>query len=475
MKPLYSSHDTERVLNTEENTYRSPFRRDNGRLIHSAVFRRLQGKTQLYPGYESDFFRNRLTHSLEVAQIAKGIAEKINATDRFFSGTNAIDTNLVETISLAHDLGHPPFGHNGEKALDDCMKQHGGFEGNAQTLRLLSKLEKKTTCKDDFIPVADDGSDNRCGLNLTYRTLAGILKYDTQINKKRDKTSSLQKGYYYTESEIVKAIRCHVLGPKSTRKLKTIECQIMDIADDIAYSTYDLEDAFKAEFLSPLGMLVKDPEFLEKVGVKVNKKLKRKKYTSADVNKVLLDIYGEIFLQDVISTAHKEHIKKLDDLIPLGAGYAYDFSNRICANGYYRTKHTSSLVNEFMTGLQVKSNKNQPALSTISLKPDILEKVEVLKNFTYEAVIMSSRLKVAEYRGYEIVKTIFDTLTKTEGGRNGFDLLPPDFRELYDRFKNESLRLRVICDFIAGMTDRYAVEFYARLKSENPQTIFKPL
>lgn len=120
--------------------YRTEWRRDYARLIHSAAFRRLQGKTQLFPGPESDFFRNRLTHSMEVAQIAKSIAIKLN-NEKFQDA--AVDTDLVEVAGLAHDLGHPPFGHNGEKALDDCMKRYGGFEGNAQTLRILAKLRNR--------------------------------------------------------------------------------------------------------------------------------------------------------------------------------------------------------------------------------------------------------------------------------------------------------------------------------------------
>src|ERR1700754_2120350 len=114
--------------------YRSPFRRDYARIVHAPAFRRLQRKTQLFPGFESDFFRNRLTHSLEVAQIAKSIAIKLNAQESdFFDEVGKIDTDLVEIAGLAHDLGHPPFGHNGEYALDRCMLRYGGFEGNAQT------------------------------------------------------------------------------------------------------------------------------------------------------------------------------------------------------------------------------------------------------------------------------------------------------------------------------------------------------
>lgn len=125
--------------------YRSDFRRDYARLVHSPAFRRLDGKTQLFPGVESDFFRNRLTHSLEVAQIAKSIALKLNYESQFIADLGGIDTDLVEVAGLAHDLGHPPFGHNGELTLDQCMLAYGGFEGNAQTLRILSRLEKKFT------------------------------------------------------------------------------------------------------------------------------------------------------------------------------------------------------------------------------------------------------------------------------------------------------------------------------------------
>ena len=141
---MYTDNDTTRHHNEAEfdsnHDYRSLFRRDLARIVHSHGFRRLDGKTQLFPQYESDFFRNRLSHSLEVAQIAKSIALKINqGLDEKYK----IDLDLVELAGFAHDLGHPPFGHQGEEILAECMREHGGFEGNAQTLRLLAKLEKK--------------------------------------------------------------------------------------------------------------------------------------------------------------------------------------------------------------------------------------------------------------------------------------------------------------------------------------------
>jgi len=141
---------------------------------------------QVFPGHELDFFRNRLTHSLEVGQIAKSIAIKLNNTEEFLKEEEmAIDIDLVELAAWAHDLGHPPFGHTGEAALDACMKLNGGFEGNAQTLRILSKLEKRMWTVDEW-KLEYEGFDNserdrRAGLNLTFRTLASILKYDNEI------------------------------------------------------------------------------------------------------------------------------------------------------------------------------------------------------------------------------------------------------------------------------------------------------
>ncbi|UIL26860.1 dNTP triphosphohydrolase [Rhizobium leguminosarum] len=141
---MYTGEDRQRQNGEVDKpeSWRPPFVRDFGRIIHSASFRRLQGKTQVFPGHESDFFRNRLTHSLEVAQIAEGIADRLNEVFADKLGDKKIDSRLCAAAGLVHDIGHPPFGHNGERALDDKMKLYGGFEGNAQTLRILSRLEK---------------------------------------------------------------------------------------------------------------------------------------------------------------------------------------------------------------------------------------------------------------------------------------------------------------------------------------------
>ncbi|MEQ8953720.1 MAG: dNTP triphosphohydrolase, partial [Gammaproteobacteria bacterium] len=264
--------------------YRTPARRDFARLIHCPAYRRLQGKTQLFPSHESDFFRNRLTHSQEVAQIAKSIAIRLNSTESFLrSKPMKIDLDLVEFAALAHDIGHPPFGHNGEQILDELMLSYGGFEGNAQTLRILSKLEKKATYNFPAIsniPVCFDAKerkDLRCGLNLSYRTLASIIKYDNIIPRtkgERVKNSSdgePVKGIYLDEEELLDRIKTHV--GYNGKNFKTIECHIMDIADDIAYSTYDIEDSMKAGFLTPLKILSMPDSFKERVAKRVKGKM----------------------------------------------------------------------------------------------------------------------------------------------------------------------------------------------------------
>jgi len=192
---------------------------------------------QLFAGIESDFFRNRLTHSLEVAQISKSIALKLNHEVLNEKGYR-IDTDLVEFAGLAHDLGHAPFGHSGEYALNERMRNHGGFEGNAQTLRILCRLEKKL----DSLPTQLDenkkpiwfrkGEEHSVGLNLCYRTLASVIKYDKQVDPAKNNDGP-DKGYYEEEANVVSRIKSALLGEKARRKLKTIECQIMDMADDI--------------------------------------------------------------------------------------------------------------------------------------------------------------------------------------------------------------------------------------------------
>ena len=331
-KPLYVKSDYNRarpVVTFAERDWRGQFRRDYARLLHSPAFRRLQGKTQLISGVESDFFRNRLTHSLEVAQIAKSIALKIN-NEHFRHERNQIDTDLVEFAGLAHDLGHPPFGHTGEAVLNELMKDHGGFEGNAQTLRIIARLEKKLDDPDGQLDErADpiwfaDGADQSIGLNLCSRTLAAILKYDDR-GPIPDviPDGKLTKGYYGSEAELVERIRRDVAP--GVCPLKTIECQIMDLADDIAYSTYDIEDAFKAGLSNPLQLLYPSRSILEAVTVRCRKGLDDDTFTTEAAQAAVGRVLGEL-MPDSLS---------LPDALAT--------SKSICESGYWRNTFTSSM------------------------------------------------------------------------------------------------------------------------------------
>jgi dGTPase len=229
-KLRYGGKDYSRYPQGEEkrsaNDERGHFERDRSRIIHSASFRRLQGKTQVFAAGEGDFFRTRLAHTLKVAQIGKGLALRLGA-----------DPDLVEAISLAHDICHPPFGHSGETKLRKLMKNHGGFEANAQNIRLLTKLEEKSL--------------EYSGLNLTRATIDGQMKYKQPFDP------SKPKFYYVDDQPIVDWI---AKDGSASGKQQSFDCQIMDWADEIAYSVHDLEDGIHSGFVTFLKIIDPDTE-----------------------------------------------------------------------------------------------------------------------------------------------------------------------------------------------------------------------
>lgn len=423
----------------------------------------MQGKTQLFPGVESDYFRNRLTHSLEVGQIAKSIAIRLN--DETLKGKTAdrLDADLVEFAGWCHDLGHPPFGHQGEEALDIRMRDLGGFEGNAQTLRIISRIEKRQHLAAHGSGIDDGGIDRRLGLNLSARSLAAILKYDAAIPLKstdRRDPKHVAKGYYHTDNETVRWIKRQV-APGYRGTLKTIECQIMDLADDIAYSTYDMEDTFKAGFMGPLDLLAAN-DLYGSVAAKVSRATDAD-VSAEDVAQVLLELFAE--LADGVESGF-DFTRKNAQLA--SATTVYQAAARLARDGYLRSLFSSRLIRLAIEGIELEFDPERPALSKVRISGQAKRRVEVLKHFTYEATIQSNRVTVSQFRAKEILHAIFDALREDQR------LLPDDARHLYVRVGDDE-KARVICDFIAGMTDRYAVEFYGRIRSENPQTIFKPL
>lgn len=419
----------------------------------------MQGKTQLFPGHESDFFRNRLTHSLEVAQIAESIARQLNTVDPYLAD-NPINPRICFTAALLHDIGHPPFGHNGEDALDAKMRRFGGFEGNAQTLRIVSQLEKKVIKSDD-----ESAITRRCGLNLTYRQLAAVLKYDRCIPEVRDSRNGAVKGYYIEDSPVVDDIKNCISGNEHSGEFKTLECKIMDIADDIAYSTYDLEDSFKAGFLSPHKILTASADIFSNVAAKVEKETKSS-FDERDAYNVFMNMFSSNVAAERYDETRSENISdaKLANAVAMIADI-----NVIAEDSRIRTNFTSELVGSFVDAVTFELNPKFPALSDVGVALPVKQKIEALKRFSYEATIRSSRLRLAEYRGHQIVSEIFDALAADGGDA----LLPDDQLELWKCGENEQQKMRVISDFIAGMTDRYALEFYGRLFSDSPVSMFK--
>lgn len=474
LNPLYSDSDYFRIGGQpkyvgNEGEYRSFFWRDRARIMHSPSFRRLRGKTQLFPGNHSDFFRCRLTHSLEVGNIAKTIARRLNYNLLEKHGENqtqiCIDTDLVELASYAHDIGHPPFGHQGEYVLNQLMKDFGGFEGNAQTLRILTVLEKKQYSldqikldgkPDDYSGITSLGKDVRRGLNLTVRSLASVLKYDKILGKEEADSKGLpkNKGYYKTESTIVDLIKKKV-SPELSGKLYTVECQIMDLADDIAYSTYDLEDAFKGGFLHPMLIHSMSDEFKELLVEKVNEALYKK---NIKYKVTIQDIHDT--LDELIYLPEKSYSKSVDK-----ARFMLRSSLNYAEIGYLRTQFASKAISKFVSKIGITYNNENPALSLVTIDDRSIIQIEILKKISFLSQIESTKLKVVETRGQNIVEILYKMLDGTKNNKG--ELLPQDVKTVFLKIKDENYRKRVLCDFIASMTNRYASDYLDRLSSVN--------
>lgn len=455
-----------------EEPYRSEWSRDLSRVIHSHAFKRLQGKTQLLPGQATDYFRNRLTHSMEVAQIAKSIAHKLNYDLKTDNKDFYIEPELCEIAALSHDIGRPPLGHLGEAALNMKMKDSGGFEANAQTLRILTKLAKKHYVAGTVLDtgLTKDGEDLRIGLNLTYRSLASVLKYDQKIPEKSnfdtEDNIKLIKGYYESEEDIVKHIKEHVTGKSNQKDFKTVECQILDFAGDIAYATYDLNDAFKIGFVEPLDIISLSDHVLSGIVEKINRNL-GENLSIAEVHDIYHDLFKNLFVPAFSAAGLSLTPEENDELYTASLGASVAASKKLALNGYYRVNFISNLIGKFIKSVEIsKINEECPALSKISIPREVRLQIEALKNFMYQSQVLHPQVKVVKHRGVEIISYIFDNLSDK---KKGVDLLPLDIRVLYDHSKNEMSRKRIICDYIAAMADDQAVELYKTLTTGEPR------
>ncbi len=363
-----------RAYNEAQSNYRNEFQRDRDRIIHSSAFRRLEYKTQVFVNHEGDMFRTRLTHSIEVSQIGRTIARALN-----------VNEDLTEAICLAHDLGHTPFGHAGQGALNNCMKDFGGFEHNLQSLRIVDLLEERYA---DFP-----------GLNLTYETREGILKHCSQKN----------------------ALGLGELGQRFIKKNKpSLEAQIANIADEIAYNNHDIDDGLRANLLNI--DLLRESKFVESNYREVVKKWK-------DLNE--RQIRHEI-VRRMIDYIVSDLIETSKDLIDKYKPASAD-SIRECSKSLIKMSQTTE-----------KEHNN-------------LKKILRKNLYQHEQVNLMSQ------RATETVKYLFNVYMEQ-----------PIFLtdELHmkitkdSKIKDEQRKTRIIADYIAGMTDRFALSEYKRI-SEN--------
>jgi dGTPase len=363
-----SDTSTGRRYTEPSTSSRTEFQRDRDRIIHSAAFRRLEYKTQVFINHEGDLFRTRLTHSIEVAQIARSIARNLQ-----------LNEDLVEAISLAHDLGHTPFGHAGQDALNACMKDYGGFEHNLQSLRVVDTLEQRYGAFD--------------GLNLMFETREGILKHCSLANAKK-----------------LDAIGQRFID----RKQPSLEAQLANLADEIAYNNHDIDDGLRSGLLTTAQL--DEIEFYARhrhqvelafPGITgrraINETIRRM------INALIVDVIENS--QERIRSAQ---LKTIDDV------------------------------------------RNAPAL--IAFSDGMRAEAALLKRFLRENLYQHYQVNRMTSKARRIVAELFDTFMREP------NLLPPDYQqERSDTPQAVSAQARKVSDYIAGMTDRYAIREHKRL------------
>lgn len=426
--------------------YRRPSEVDFARVIHSESFRRLQGKTQILSISDSDFHRTRLTHSLEVSQVGTGILQHLRHIESDPDVLNVLpDTKLIETICMIHDLGHPPFGHGGEVALNFAMRDHGGFEGNGQTLRILSKLE-----------LFSEGF----GSNLTRRTLLGTLKYPVPYSKLAPETPAPgiispingqmmldrtahkpPKCYMDCEQDVVDWIYEPLSEADRTRvfanKAKSLDCTIMDLADDIAYGVHDLEDAISLGLVSAEQMLEDIPstywdEFLDRITERYNLDLSNGRGSRYET-------YCESLFSGDPATTKRE----------IGRLVGYMISN---------------------TMIQTRDYDHPFFFYEASMRTKALELLTQLKRFIHARVIKSPQLQQTRFKGQQMIIQLFAYFH-----RDPMHLLPSTVGREFEAADGESAKQRVICDYLASMTDGSLMATYERLMSPRAGSAFDQL
>ncbi len=405
---FYSEFDTARLDAPLPQDYRTPFEQDRDRIIHTSAFRRLQAKTQVFLSGEYDFYRTRLTHSLEVAQIGRAICKFLQRTHLLLSEKFFIDDNLVEAICLSHDLGHPPFGHAGERTLNVLMKTYGGFEGNAQTLRLLTET------------VYSSG-DARTGMNPTRAFVDGVLKYKTphhQLDNPDHHFIYDEQGQYVKFVFDGSDFPATYAAGKPRNSFRSIECQIMNWSDDVAYSLNDIADGIHSGFIT---------------------KEKIERWASAQQ------------LDDEIQ-------QRIEELLEAMTG---GFAGQRLSKKIGKCIAACSLV-EVENFMSAKTNRYRVALA---IDPVIKKESEMYKKLSLDLVFRSPQLHQLEKKGDFLLQKIFSVLAENYLGVQKFamHLLPAPVEKTIAQTTDDRQRARLLCDYIAGMTDGFAIRTYKRL------------
>jgi len=408
------------------NDNRSPWQVDRSRIIHAAAFRRLQAKTQIMGIGLNDFYRTRLTHSLEVSQIGTGILRHLKTKHSDFN--HFPSTGLLETLCLAHDIGHPPFGHGGEIALNYMMRDHGGFEGNAQTLRIVAKLEPYS---------------NGYGMNLTRRTLLGFIKYPAFINElwhtipdTRNSRAFIKaddwrpaKGLYQDDAHIFDWIveplsqndrtllNTHATIDKHRAKTlyKSLDSAIMEHADDIAYAVHDLEDAIATRVLTLDDWQTHALPHLQALNFEW-------------LNTLLKTLTSRLFSK----------------------------------NDFERKDAIGELVNTFIIHIHLDIQNEAfecPILKyTAKLHPEYENVLHILKHFVFQRLIRDPEMQQIEFKGQNLLIELF-----TAFASDPLRLLPETTQAQYIEAQKHNQGMRIICDYLSGMSDEYAYKTYQRL------------
>lgn len=490
-RELYvAANDFARVIEHEDrrvgvfSEYLPKPRKDFSRVIYSPSFRRLQGKSQLFPANDGDpFYRNRLTHSIEVSNICVSIAAFLNhRNEEMLKRSWRINYDIAALAGLAHDLGHPPFGHNGEAALNDKMERFGGFEGNGQTLRILTTLETRipSSLKISDFRRTSELMARSAGLNLTFRSLASVLKYDKMVNVPSDRLPHInkKKGYYKSDETLINALKNSIYQNNypagNAPLLNTIECQIMDLADDIAYSTFDLEDCFQSGITHPLDFLSSaSPDQMSSIVKEVRAGLVKRGINDEIDERDVLAVFVTVFEQLFIPSEGSAYDFSSSGERAIFAAFSYDDGHELRSKTHLRREFSMRLLERYIGAIKVVPNDDEPALSKIELDPYLVFQIECLKAFNYIMVIESQPMRATEHRGREIITQLFDAFDKNP------KIMPEDVQyrlgqliEIGDLADSEEIKSRTICDFIAGMTDVYAAKFFNRIKGTSEKALF---